>query len=266
MSPYRSRKLRYAGAALAIAATVIAQTVTDAPAGFSTYTLSLDPGSQSVSNGIAEPPGDRYALDQSRFEMRHDLSNGLGPIYNATAWVDCHQNLVTGAAGQITEVRAGHTAANGAFIAASVPINGGNSTIANRSIVNDRATCEAAAEHLPDTETIRVLRATLSTLGDGLVEAIDDRFLLAVAAAQPTQSNGLIRGEAIRGRNRPGRPARYGQQAAHRAKSRFMHDLASPNLNDAIQQHAGEARQVTANFNALTPAQQQQVIMFLKSL
>ena len=40
-------------------------------------------------------------------------------------------------------------------------------------------------------------------------------------------------------------------------KSRFMHHLASPTLNDAIQRHAGEARQVTTNFNALTPAQQQ---------
>ena len=133
------RKIAFA--AIGIAAAVIAQTVTDAPAGFSTYTLSVNPGSQSVSNGIAEPPGDTFAIDQARFEMRHDPSNGLGPVYNGTACVDCHQNVVTGAAGQVTEIRAGHTDASGKFIAATVAINGGNNTIANRSIVNDRAIC-----------------------------------------------------------------------------------------------------------------------------
>jgi CxxC motif-containing protein (DUF1111 family) len=37
-------------------------------------------------------------------------------------------------------------------------------------------------------------------------------------------------------------------------------------LGDAIQRHAGEAQAVIANFTALTTAQQQQLITFLKSL
>jgi CxxC motif-containing protein (DUF1111 family) len=51
-----------------------------------------------------------------------------------------------------------------------------------------------------------------------------------------------------------------------RIKSRFMHDNASMTLSDAIQRHAGEAQGVIARFNALTAAQQQQLIVFLKSL
>jgi CxxC motif-containing protein (DUF1111 family) len=37
----------------------------------------------------------------------------------------------------------------------------------------------------------------LNTLGDGFVEAAGDQTFLAIAAAQPGQSNGLIHGEAI---------------------------------------------------------------------
>jgi CxxC motif-containing protein (DUF1111 family) len=51
-----------------------------------------------------------------------------------------------------------------------------------------------------------------------------------------------------------------------RIKSHFMHDNASTTLGDAIQRHAGEAKGVIANFNAMTAAQQQQLITFLKSL
>jgi CxxC motif-containing protein (DUF1111 family) len=51
-----------------------------------------------------------------------------------------------------------------------------------------------------------------------------------------------------------------------RVKSRYMHDLASMTLELAIARHKGEARGVTQQFKALTATQQQQVIVFLKSL
>jgi len=100
-------------------AVVAQQFATDAPAGFTTPTIGqtigptgellVNPGSQSVSNGIAEPPGDTFALDQAQFERRHDPSTGLGPVFNATACVECHNNGgVAGAASQFTEVRVGH--------------------------------------------------------------------------------------------------------------------------------------------------------------
>ena len=49
---------------------------TEAPAGFDTPTLAQNSGSQSSSNGIAEPPGDSYVLDQTRFEQDRDASTG----------------------------------------------------------------------------------------------------------------------------------------------------------------------------------------------
>ena len=78
------------------------QAPTEAPAGFDTPTLVNGPGSKSSSNGIAEPPGDRFALDQQIYETAHDVNTGLGPVFNARACVDCHQNPVSGGASQFT--------------------------------------------------------------------------------------------------------------------------------------------------------------------
>jgi len=173
------------------------QSSTEAPAAFDTPTLAQNPGSKSTSNGIVEPAGDTYALDQASFEQDHDASTGLGPVFNARACADCHQNPVTGGSSQFTEIRAGHLDANGNFVAATVPINDGANSIVLRSIINDRALIPQAQEHLPDTENIRTLRAALNTLGDGFVEAIDDTTLKAIAQHQPEVSNGRIQGEAI---------------------------------------------------------------------
>src|SRR6201987_3542642 len=180
-----------------VVAGVAQQGPTEAPTGFDTPTLAQDPGSQSVSNGIAEPPGDTYALDQTRFEQDHDASTGLGPVFNDRACADCHQNPVSGGSSQFTEIRAGHKDAHGNFVAATVPINDGANTIANRSIINDRALTPQAQEHVPETETIRTLRAALNTLGDGFVEAIDDSTLRAIAQYQIEVSDGRIHGEAV---------------------------------------------------------------------
>ena len=204
------------------------QSAVEAPAGFDTPTLTQNPGSQSTSNGIAQPPGDDYALDQARFEQDHDASTGLGPVFNARACAECHQNPVSGGSSQFTEIRAGHKDANGTFAAATVPINDGLNTIANRSIINDRALTPQAQEQVPDTETIRTLRAALNTLGDGFVEAIDDSTLRAIAQYQMEVSDGRIHGEAVEvpvleapGQTRVGR---FGWKDQHSSLLSFIGD------------------------------------------
>jgi CxxC motif-containing protein (DUF1111 family) len=204
------------------------QLPTEAPAGFDTPTLVQSPGSKSSSNGIAEPPGDTFRLDQQIYETAHDVNTGLGPVFNARACVECHQNPVSGGASQFTELRAGHRDANGNFVNPTVPINGGANQIGGRSIVNDRAVIPEAQEHIPVTENIRALRAALNTLGDGFVEAIDDSTLLAIAAHQPEISAGRIHGEAIEvpvleapGESRVGR---FGWKDQHSSLLSFIGD------------------------------------------
>lgn len=197
----------------------------EAPAGFNTPSFN---GGQSVSNGIAEPPGDSFALDQQVYELNHSVQTGLGPVYNATACVSCHENPNSGGAGQITELRVGHNDSNGNFVNPTISINDGMNTITGRSIVNDRAICPQAQEHIPATENIRALRAVLNTLGDGFVEAIDDNTLVSIAARQSEQSNGMIHGEVVEAPifEAPGqtRVGRFGWKDQHSSLLSFIAD------------------------------------------
>src|ERR1700730_16447167 len=204
------------------------QLPTEAPAGFDTPTLVQSPGSKSSSNGIAEPPGDTFGLDQQIYETAHDVNSGLGPVFNARACVECHQSPVSGGASQFTELRVGHRDANGNFVNPTVPINDGANSIAGRSIINDRAVVPQAQEHIPATENIRALRAALNTLGDGFVEAIDDSTLQTIAQQQPDVSEGRIHGEPIEvpvleapGQNRVGR---FGWKDQHSSLLSFIGD------------------------------------------
>jgi CxxC motif-containing protein (DUF1111 family) len=207
---------------------VAQQSATEAPAGFDTPTLAENAGSKSTSNGIAEPPGDTFALDQLIYERVHDVNSGLGPVFNGRACAECHQNPVSGGASQLTELRAGHKDANGNFVNPTVPINDGANMISGRSIINDRAVIPQAQEHIPATEHIRALRAALSTLGDGFVEVIDDSTLLAIADYQAQVSDGRIHGEAIQvsvleapGQTRIGR---FGWKDQHSSLLSFIGD------------------------------------------
>jgi hypothetical protein len=151
--------LFYLLALLAIGIAGLAQqSATDAPVGFDTPSFTP---AQSVSNGIMEPTGDTFALDQQHFEEKEDIHAGLGPVYNATSCTDCHQNPVTGGPGQITEIRVGHKDANGNLVNPTVLINDGQDSISGRSIVNDRLISENACPTPPSRtidESIRSAR------------------------------------------------------------------------------------------------------------
>jgi CxxC motif-containing protein (DUF1111 family) len=211
---------------LAIGLTGIGQqSAKEAPAGFNTPSFN---GAHSISNGITEPPGDTFALDQQIYELNHSVQTGLGPVYNATACVSCHENPNSGAASQITELRVGHNDESGNFVNPTIFINDGKDKITGRSIVNDRAIGPQAQETIPATENIRTLRAALNTLGDGFVEAIDDSTLKAIGERQAEETGGRIHGEAIEvsifeapGQTRVGR---FGWKDQHSSLLSFIAD------------------------------------------
>ena len=154
-----------------------------------------------VSNGLVDST--THQTDQSRFDEVEGVDDGLGPLYNAQSCRECHQNPVSGATSQITELRVGHRA-GGRFENPSIPIARGTVVIAGRSLVNDRAICPSAQfsnteiqERVPLTETIMTTRVSLGLLGDGFVEAVADETLINVARRQPAQSGGKIRGQAL---------------------------------------------------------------------
>lgn len=80
-----------------------------------------------LTNGFTSQA--QFDADRAAFEAREEKVDGLGPVYNAQACAECHQNRVTGGVSQVMELRAGHSAPNGTFVPAA-----GGSLIQSRSI------------------------------------------------------------------------------------------------------------------------------------
>jgi CxxC motif-containing protein (DUF1111 family) len=51
-----------------------------------------------------------------------------------------------------------------------------------------------------------------------------------------------------------------------RARGRFMHDAESQSFEEAIARHAGQAATARGNFNSLSAADRNRVLLFLSSL
>jgi CxxC motif-containing protein (DUF1111 family) len=187
--------------------TVEGQGGSEAPTGFDTLTNGM------VTQAV-------HDADRATFEERDDVTKGLGPLYNATSCADCHQNPVTGGISQISELRAGHLDGGGNFVPATVTINvggpNGGVNIANRSLINQRATCpgvvtdndptnniadgtiiynhpdDQGEERLSSTDDIRTRRATTNLLGLGFVEALSNTTLQNIPNGQPAGMKGQI--------------------------------------------------------------------------
>jgi CxxC motif-containing protein (DUF1111 family) len=163
-------------------------TATEAPSGFDNQTIDPNFVPQSV-----------HDADQAHFDtVEQAEKDGLGPIYNAQSCRECHQNPVSGAASQVTELRVGHLGPGGLFENPSVPINHGHEVITGRNLINDRAICPEVQEHVPATETIRTRRLAVNTLGDGFIEAVPDDTLLSISKDQCRSTHGKICGQALR--------------------------------------------------------------------
>src|SRR5947209_18644191 len=159
-------------------------------------------GFDDLSNGMVDDS--THHADQDSFDEVVSVADGLGPLYNAQSCRECHQNPTSGGPSQIAELRVGHRGPDGRFRNADIPIARGKVVISGRTLVNDRAICPSAAfpdsaiqERVPDSETIRTTRASLSLLGDGLVEAVADETLIEIARAQRRSTRGTIRGQAL---------------------------------------------------------------------
>jgi len=141
--------------------------VTEAPTGFDNFT-----------NGhITQAEFDGALVE---FLEQEGIDEGLGPVYNAQSCGECHQNPVTGGPTQISELRAGHL------------VFGFFQDAPGGSLINDRAIDASIQERVPGTENVRTFRITLSTLGDGFVEAINSNTLVALANAQPAGMRGQV--------------------------------------------------------------------------
>jgi CxxC motif-containing protein (DUF1111 family) len=164
------------------------QSAKEAPAAFDGQTNGIVPQS------IMDSAGDKFSEVETP-------QKGLGPVYNGVSCSECHQNMALGGAAQTLVFRAGHASrgehsndgyenheerrrdTNGSsytFTAATAILNNGDS-IPDRSLINQRAICAEAQEHITGFDNMRTGRISLSTLGDGFVEAVPDATFIALA-------------------------------------------------------------------------------------
>ncbi|HEX3758409.1 MAG TPA: di-heme oxidoredictase family protein [Kofleriaceae bacterium] len=159
--------------------------VTEAPTGFDNLTNGFNPKHLSTTPGAGGAPSALQAAmnaAKDTFSEVELFTDGLGPTFNNTSCVSCHESprSQAGTGSQITELRAGHF--NGTSF---VDHPGG-------SLINDRANDRSIQEHILSGNEVQTLRLTLSIAGDGFVEAIDSNTLVAIANAQPAAQRGTL--------------------------------------------------------------------------
>ena len=185
--------------------------ISPAPANFDDMTNGFIPQGSPVPDCTDPIPGS-FLPDKDIFEEVDTIADGLGPVYNDTACVACHQNPVTGAISQISELRAGHTVGTTFFDAPGgslinqrgiptpqVPANFPTKNAKVQERVPPLFTAGIIGNGPPITnpEETTTLRTSLNTLGDGFVEAVSNGLLVAISNIQPLITGGEVHGLAI---------------------------------------------------------------------
>jgi CxxC motif-containing protein (DUF1111 family) len=153
---------------------------------------AASPQDQSASKSVEAPAAfdnktngfeDQAAFDHDsdKFQEVEAIKDGLGPVYNATSCVGCHQNPVTGSSSQTSEIRAGRRTFNPndpspKKVRFEEPPGG--------SVIQQRAIDPAIQETVPPEDDVRTLRMSNTVLGNGFVEVIPDEEILRIRNEQ----------------------------------------------------------------------------------
>ena len=146
--------------------------------------VSVRPGDPLA--GVAPIEFQQFRVGFEEFVTGGTIEEGFGPTFNGTSCAACHSLPAIGGMSPITEVRAGYRLPDGTFR----PLDAsGNTLIHLFSLPN-----HSCQENLPDDANVIARRMSIPLFGAGLVEAIPDDTL--VALADPFDRNG----DGIRGR------------------------------------------------------------------
>src|SRR5947207_4410866 len=186
----------------------------EAPAGFDNLSNGLTPQGPAFGSLTADNVVPLRSFNDNRFvfEEVETIADGLGPVYNAQSCRECHQNVVTGGAAQVTEHRTGRTS-NGEFF---------NSL--GGSLVQSRATNAELVEHVAIGDDIRTFRVSVNTLGDGFIEAIANSTLTAIRDGQPAEMRGVAILVPVLEGDGAARIGRFGWKSQHASLLSFSAD------------------------------------------
>ena len=187
---------------------------TEAPTGF-----------DNLTNGFTEQGPDFEELNEDTvvalrsfndnrfiFEEVEKIQDGLGPTYNAQSCRECHQNVVTGGASQVAELRSGRLV-DGQFFESL----GG-------TLIHSRATHADIVEQIAPQDSVRTFRISTNTLGNGFVEAIANSTLLAIRDKQPKAMRGTAVMVPVLEADSKARIGRFGWKGQHASLESFSAD------------------------------------------
>jgi CxxC motif-containing protein (DUF1111 family) len=203
MAKQQSTRSRLVARGLALsvllAVPVVYAVTTEAPAGF-----------DNLTNGFEVQAN--MDADRAKFDEIEQISDGLGPNYNAQSCRECHQNPVSGTISQVTELRAG------TFDGYNFTPHPGGSLIFSRAIdpsIQVRAL---------GTDNVATFRTSLNIAGDGFVEALPDSAFTAVQSSQPSSLRGTIIRVPVLEASGVTRIGRFGWKNQHASLLSFASD------------------------------------------
>lgn len=129
----------------------------------------------------------RFFEGEEIFEGTFTAEQGLGPLFNAEGCAVCHSEPVDGGAGPITELHVSGVGAEGACDAL-FQLGG--------PVIQQRATPALVAlgitgEPVPDEATAQATRTTPDVFGLGLLDAVPDAAILALADPDDRDGDGV---------------------------------------------------------------------------
>jgi hypothetical protein len=180
-------------------------------------TTVLQPRMGDPLLGLTGEQAARFAAGRVAFSRTFDAASGLGPTFNQNSCGTCH-NTPSGGSGSIVVTRFGH----------SNPKGGGFDPLASQggSLLQAEALTPACEEPVPAQANVTASRLTNSTLGFGLVEAIDDADISANAILPPAGVSGVV--HSVEALENPGTPrvGRFGWKSQVPTVLSFSADAA----------------------------------------
>jgi len=131
--------------------------------------------------GISAQEFEQFRVGLEDFLEVEEAEEGLGPVFNGRSCAECHSIPAVGGSGTIIEMRAGRRDADGHFD----PLPGG-SVFQLFSIPPH--TCQ---EQIPPEANVVAPRKSIPLFGAGLVEAIPDEALTALADPDDRDGDGV---------------------------------------------------------------------------
>jgi CxxC motif-containing protein (DUF1111 family) len=194
--------------------------------------------------GLSPDELSRFEAGAALFSKVQGPEDGLGPVFNARACAECHSLPAPGGADKtrghlITRIGRG---AGGGY---DDLVELGGPVLSQRSVASLLPGCGADGEKKPKSATAVSERQPPSLFGMGLVAAIPDETLVALAAAE--QAGGEVAGHVNQA---GGRVGRFGDKAQFPTLEAFVADalrnelgITNPSLPDEkpIGQAAGPA-------------------------